>query len=598
MVRHPSLTLEIAVPRTRNPANAPGTNTGGAVRSADSKKLLASSRRFAPYGEATLPPPTAGLSDAMEGMGLLSSGPISSRTRGASRRGFPKPKESLPTLKGPAQASLPSTSRAAPVAPGASFKPKLPANVSAAASAASRRPRVRSQGELPWHVEQNVLDLLDSFIRLQRETSAYSDWKPLRAPPKERRPPATADASALPPCTTTADGANHAAALPAVRTTHGGRPLSEVRSSARLSTSLGGLGKAVVAHNRLFEAGTASTSRPITASSALAPLGVEQASSFEAVLRLYYRHALPTEIDAMLRVAVPALEAARAKAWVDDLKARCHEQVCRPHARPRPAAPRRLDPGPAPPRRLLPPCCCPGRTFMGVAVSLSARVGRVQVRQAFFMGDSNGDGGLSIAEFAAAVALHNGRGGHAAAGAGADGGAEGGAEGALLEEGGGDEERAAAMDRQAAAAHPALAALFAAGDKDGNGLLDEEEFYELVSRSAELRESFRHILALGCAKRARAVERQHALVFHGPYSPQSHSVISPSGRRRRPNLTNLRKVQAVELGEQARKARDRGEGSHAANGLTSADYEPSATLSQRDAGAVLFAGRLRPRARQ
>ena len=31
-------------------------------------------------------------------------------------------------------------------------------------------------------------------------------------------------------------------------------------------------------------------------------------------------------------------------------------------------------------------------------------------------------------------------------------------------------------------------------------------------------------------------------VFEKPYSPMSHSVISPSGKRHRPNLSDLRRV--------------------------------------------------------
>ena len=36
-------------------------------------------------------------------------------------------------------------------------------------------------------------------------------------------------------------------------------------------------------------------------------------------------------------------------------------------------------------------------------------------------------------------------------------------------------------------------------------------------------------------------------VFEKPYSPMSHSVISPSGKRHRPNLSDLRRVRPSEL---------------------------------------------------
>jgi len=92
-----------------------------------------------------------------------------------------------------------------------------------------------------------------------------------------------------------------------------------------------------------------------------------------------------------------------------------------------------------------------------------------------------------------------------------------------------------------------LQALFAAADKDGNGVLDEEEFLNVVSHSVELRGAFDRILQLGCEKRASMAQKRQAVLFRGPFSPNSHSAISPSGRRYRPSLYNLRRVRPGEV---------------------------------------------------
>lgn len=60
---------------------------------------------------------------------------------------------------------------------------------------------------------------------------------------------------------------------------------------------------------------------------------------------------------------------------------------------------------------------------------------------------------------------------------------------------------------------PSLRALFNAADKDGNGLLDEHEFLDLVSHSTELRGAFRQILRLGCEKRTSMDQERQAVIF-------------------------------------------------------------------------------------
>ena len=288
--------------------------------------------------------------------------------------------------------------------------------------------------------------------------------------------------------------------LPPVRS-RSGRVLREVRSEARLEMSRG----------------LRSTLDPLDA--LLAPSGPEirppsgsranldalsSANSFEAVLRVYYRNLASSELEAMLMLCEPILTEAVRKQWICDLKARCHEQI----------------------------------------------------RTAFFMADDDGSGGLSLEEFSSAVALHRGEaalGGtsnaasafsasasiNAACGGGASSSSAAGSS-SNAHVGGGAEEVSAEMR-----------ALFLAGDRDGNGVLDEDEFYELVSTSAELRKSFAHILALGSRKRADAKKFEHMLMFDAPYSPASHAIVSPSGKRHRPNLTDLHKLRSSELDHKA-----------------------------------------------
>jgi len=134
-----------------------------------------------------------------------------------------------------------------------------------------------------------------------------------------------------------------------------------------------------------------------------------------------------------------------------------------------------------------------------------------QIRQAFLMGDGDDDGGLSLDEFLAAVETHAGKG-------------------------------AANKERVAK-----LTAAFAEADVDGNGTLDFDEFLELVARHPVLVDSFEQILAIGCEKRRRLEQYRQTIIFRSCMSPTTHAAVSPSGRRRRPNLFDLRLAHEVRL---------------------------------------------------
>lgn len=134
-----------------------------------------------------------------------------------------------------------------------------------------------------------------------------------------------------------------------------------------------------------------------------------------------------------------------------------------------------------------------------------------QIRQAFLMGDDSGDGGLDMNEFIAAVELHSGDG-------------------------------PAGTPRI-----DALKAAFAAADRDGNGVLDFDEFLELVATHPMLVASFEQILVVGCERRRRLEEFRQTIIFRHAISPTTHATVSPSGRRRRPNLFDLRAAHEVRL---------------------------------------------------
>jgi len=134
-----------------------------------------------------------------------------------------------------------------------------------------------------------------------------------------------------------------------------------------------------------------------------------------------------------------------------------------------------------------------------------------QIRQAFLMGDGDGSGGLSLTEFLAAVETHAGGG-------------------------------AASKERVTK-----LTAAFAEADADGNNVLDFDEFLELIARHPVLVDSFEQILAIGCEKRRRLEEYRQTIIFRSCISPTTHAAVSPSGRRRRPNLYDLRLAHEVRL---------------------------------------------------
>jgi Ca2+-binding EF-hand superfamily protein len=193
-----------------------------------------------------------------------------------------------------------------------------------------------------------------------------------------------------------------------------------------------------------------------------------QSLSFEEVLRLYYRNATPLEIDAMLALVESTREQLLRRRWICEAKAQ------------------HLD----------------------------------RIRQAFLMGDENGDGVLSLAEFREAVAVHNGQ---------------------RLPGG------AAPAQGQTGIPPEELEAIFARADADGSGTLDEDEFITLVASHPKLMSSFEAIIDAGIGRKLREEEKKLAKLFKAPISPRSRSVVSPSGRKRRASLNDLRSFGEVRL---------------------------------------------------
>ena len=188
--------------------------------------------------------------------------------------------------------------------------------------------------------------------------------------------------------------------------------------------------------------------------------------SFEAVLRLYYRRAREGEIEQMLTLCEPAYEALERTRWIARMR----------------------------------------------------RTATDEIKQAFYAGDGSGDGMLSLAEFAEAVALHRG------------------------------ERHPAGSGEKRAGVSSELEAAFLRADHDGNGLLDFDEFLELVASNPGFVKSFDAILTIGSKRKARQEESRKSLIFRSCISPGSHGVVSPTtGRRRRPSLFDLRSVHEVRL---------------------------------------------------
>jgi Ca2+-binding EF-hand superfamily protein len=204
-------------------------------------------------------------------------------------------------------------------------------------------------------------------------------------------------------------------------------------------------------------------------------------ASFEAVLRLYYRLASNEHIEQMLRLVERKYEERTRKLWIAEVKASSRDAL----------------------------------------------------REAFLTGDADGNEGLSLREFCDAVATHEGR--HRT------NAAEGGAA-----EGGAAEGEEPEGEAEAKARHGSLAAAFARADRDGSGTLDFDEFLEAVASNPRLVASFDEIIAAGCERRQIREQRSHEIrtsgIFRYAVSPGSHGVISPSGRRRRPTLGDLKRA--------------------------------------------------------
>lgn len=193
------------------------------------------------------------------------------------------------------------------------------------------------------------------------------------------------------------------------------------------------------------------------------------ALSFEKVLRLYFRHADDRERQAMLSLVEPHMTRLGKKRWIRRIKREHTEKI----------------------------------------------------RMAFLMGDKDGDGMLSLAEFADAVALHRG-------------------------ERPGAREEAPALSSQVVSLEE-LARIFAAGDKDGNGQLDLDEFLELVASHPKLMHSFEDVLSVAVQRKRDAEQARLTKIFKRAISPTSRGIASPSGMRRRPTLADLRSMHEVKL---------------------------------------------------
>ena len=83
--------------------------------------------------------------------------------------------------------------------------------------------------------------------------------------------------------------------------------------------------------------------------------------------------------------------------------------------------------------------------------------------------------------------------------------------------------------------------LFEAADKNGDGVLDIDEFVDIVSTSACLSSSFGAILGAAREKREREEIERLSVIFRSPTK-----LSSPNGSRRlRPSLSHLRSAQEV-----------------------------------------------------
>ena len=212
----------------------------------------------------------------------------------------------------------------------------------------------------------------------------------------------------------------------------------------------------------------------------LAPAAVSGAAacnmSFEGLLKMYYPGASASDRATMLGLVEPRWLAMQRRGWVDRVKTEHSDKI----------------------------------------------------KMAFIMGDKDGDGTLSLSEFADAIKLHRGA----------------------------KQRRDAAEGQQsscgAVISDEEIAAMFEHGDKDGSGTLDVDEFLALVASQPKLLSSFEDILKHGVQRRVRLEERKLKMLFSAVLSPTARGrgkgiVVSPSGRRRRPTLLDLRPRDEVRM---------------------------------------------------
>lgn len=317
--------------------------------------------------------------------------------------------------------------------------------------------RQQQQLRLPGHVQQDVKALIMAFIKQQHEKtgSQHENWKPYRtskSPILLQDVPAV-DASEL-------QQALQGGALPPVKPSRRSPLAKALRAKQR--SEVPSLEDLELKQRRDGEMASYAWSYLVLPGPTWV---VDQAPSFEYVLRKYYRTASSDVIEAMLQSGEPLMEEAISKAWKSEMREHRSEAI----------------------------------------------------RQAFVTGDADGDGGLCLTEFREVVALHRGKRCPS-------------------------RSASASHGRMDAAEQDELASIFCAADRDGNGVLDFDEFLDLVSSQAELRRDFEKIVQLGCARRQLLGHKRTGLVFRSAISPSTHSVISPSGRRRRPSLFDLRPV--------------------------------------------------------
>ena len=70
-------------------------------------------------------------------------------------------------------------------------------------------------------------------------------------------------------------------------------------------------------------------------------------------------------------------------------------------------------------------------------------------------------------------------------------------------------------------------------------------FLELVADHPRPSALLDQIIAVACKRRQHIEEMRINVVFRHAVSPTSHGVVSPSGRRRRPTLFDLKRVEQL-----------------------------------------------------